>query len=188
MLIICGGMSEATGAIFIKKIHGVSALQLLSWFALIGSGLTLVLSLTLESGQFAFLGTPARGGIIAAVLYSAVIASIIGHASYYWLLQRLDVSQVAPAGLMTTVIAVGAGVFLLGETFTFRLAFGALLTMTGVAIIIFRSAQKAIEKEVEPLPVMGPAALRIEEANEMAEMEEDEDDRDDDREVDALYD
>ena len=189
IFILGAATSEAAGAILIKKIDGVSPLRLLAWFALVGSIVTLFLSAIFERDQFAFLNEEARSGILWAVLYSAVVASIIGHSSYYWLLQRLDVSQVAPAGLMTTVIAVAGGVFLLDETFSFRLAMGALVTMTGVAIIVFRSAQKATQKEAVPLPVVEPTGLTLSETGEGDDEPAVEDDTEGEKkQIDALYD
>ena len=165
LLVMCGALSEAAGAILVKKIDAIAPLQMLAWFGAVGAVSCWIFTLLFEQNQFDFLSEAGRTNVFLAVLYSAVIASIFGHSSYYWLLQRVDVSQIAPAGLMTTVFAVAGGVFLLGETFTLRLAAGALVTMTGVAIIVVRSAQRATERETEPLPVAGPVGVRIEESN-----------------------
>lgn len=189
-LILMAAVAEASGAILIKKIEGVSPLQLLAWFAVVGASCSMLLTLTIERDQLAFLSEPGRIGVLGALLYSALGASLFGHATYYWLLQRVDVSQLAPAGLMTTVIGVAAGVFILGEIFTFRLAIGAIVTMTGVAIIVFRSAQKATEKEAEPLPIAGPATLRFQEnlSFEDEEHKDSDNKRKEKGEIDALYD
>ncbi|MEM9233251.1 MAG: DMT family transporter, partial [Pseudomonadota bacterium] len=103
MLIMAGAVAEAAGAILVKKIDGVAPLQMLAWFGVVGALMAAVFTLLFERDQLAFMATPERTNIFMAILYSAVIASIFGHSCYYWLLQRVDVSQVAPAGLMTTV-------------------------------------------------------------------------------------
>lgn len=165
LLIIGGATAEAAGAILVKKIDGVKPLQLLAWFAVAGTLMTAFLTIIFERGQLDFLRADNTHLVFLAVGYSALIASIFGHTSYYWLLQRVDVSQVAPAGLMTTVFGILGGVFLLNETFTFQLVLGSVITMTGVAIIVVRSAQKASASETEPLPVAGPVGVRIQESN-----------------------
>lgn len=171
LLIVCAATAEAAGAILVKKIDEVAPLQLLAWFGVVGALISIVLTLLFEQGQLEFLSSPNRMQVFLAVIYSAVIASVLGHASYYWLLQRVEISQVAPAGLMTTVVGVAGGVFILGETFSLRFALGALVTMTGVAIIVVRSAQRATERETEPLPVAGPVGVRIQESNEAGDHE-----------------
>jgi len=44
---------------------------------------------------------------------------------------------------MTTVIGVAAGIWILGETPTPILFLGALITLSGIAIILWRNKEKA---------------------------------------------
>ena len=78
-----------------------------------------------------------------ALFYSAVITSVIAHASYYWLLQRLPIYIVSTSGLMTTVIAIAAGHILLGEAITTQLLIGAALTLLGIIFILYARAKKS---------------------------------------------
>lgn len=151
MFILAGVVFEATGAITIKRIVGVSPLQMLAWFGLIGSACSLGISAFVEDGQLDFLGTDQRVPALAALTYSTLLASIVGHTAYYWLLQRVDLSVLAGAGLMTTVLAVGFGVLLLGEPLTARFLIGCGVVLTGVAIIVVRSARRS------KAPVIAPA-------------------------------
>ncbi len=142
ILVVCGAFTEATGAILIKKSEGFKPIELLAWFAVVGTVLLFPLSFVVEGAQWSQFGD-APYLLSASLFFSAVMASIIGHTSYYWLLQRLPVSIVSPSALLATIIAVIASVILLGDPFTLQFALGGLMTLTGVGVIIFRSGRGA---------------------------------------------
>jgi len=73
---------------------------------------------------------------ILALIYSALIVSIVAHSCYYWLLQRLPIYIVSSTGLMTTVIAVIASAVLLGEALTLNLLLGGVITLGGIGLIL----------------------------------------------------
>ena len=83
------------------------------------------------------------GLLAAAMLYTALGVSIVAHGSYYWLLQRLPISTVAPSGLLTTVIGVAGAVLILGEDFTPALGAGTLMVLAGVGVVLWRQGAKA---------------------------------------------
>jgi O-acetylserine/cysteine efflux transporter len=138
-LIICGTTAEATGALFVKRIEGVRPLQLLAWMAAVGSVVSLLPALLLADDHFAFVEEGALWPVVGGLAYSVLIASLFGHTSYYYLLQRVPLSVIAPSGLLITFFAVLFGTLLLGEAFTMRMVAGAALVVGGVAVILIRS-------------------------------------------------
>lgn len=146
LIMVCGSaFCEATGAIAVKKMSGISPAQLLAWFAIIGSLVLWPMSLLLETDQMTALDPDQRLNFLGALLYSALLVSIVAHGSYYWLLGRLPIQVIAPTGLMTTVIGVLGGLLILGETLTPGLLTGILITLVGIAIILWRSRKKVTE-------------------------------------------
>ncbi|MEM6748594.1 MAG: DMT family transporter [Pseudomonadota bacterium] len=141
VLIVSGTTAEATGAIFVKKIDGVKPMALLAWFGVVGCLLTFVLALIFDRDRLAWVSDGSAMPVAIATVYSVLIASIFGHSSYYYLLQRVPLSIIAPSGLLITLFAVLSGVVWLGEPLTLRVVFGALLVMTGVAVVLIRSHQ-----------------------------------------------
>jgi len=142
ILIACGAMSEAVGAIFVKALKGISPAQLLAWFGVVGALILAPLSFILEPNGYATAFS--RPGLLAlALLYTVGLVSILAHGSYYWLLQRLPISTVAPSGLMTTVIGVLGAVVFLREAFTLPLAIGMALVLSGVATVLWRHPRPA---------------------------------------------
>jgi len=147
----CAAMSEAVGAISVKSVKSVSPMQLLAWFGIIGSCVLWPLTLIFEDQQLSAFAPETRLNFGLALIYSTLLVSLIAHGSYYWLLQRLPIHTVAPSGLMTTVIGVAGGVLILGEEMTPILIFGALITLSGIAIILWRNREKAETNETSTL-------------------------------------
>jgi O-acetylserine/cysteine efflux transporter len=157
-LIACAAFVEATGSIIVKKAQGFRPPEFLAWFAAIGSPLLWLLSFLFEDGQSAALAAADKPMLIGAIVYSAVLASVFGHTAYYWLIKRLPVSTVAPSNLLTTLLAVGFSIAILGDPFTARFALGGLLTLVGVAIVLLRGAKAASPKPGAPEPLVVPAS------------------------------
>ena len=142
----CAAMSEAIGAVSVKSVKSINPVQLLAWFGIVGSVVLWPLSLTLESGQMSAFAPETRVNFGLALVYSVLLVSLVAHGSYYWLLQRLPIHTVAPSGLMTTVIGVIAGIWILKEAPTVILFAGALITLSGISIILWRKRAQDIDK------------------------------------------
>jgi len=143
LLIVFAAMSEAVGAILVKKINNFSPWELLAWFAVVGSVVLWSLTFVLEENQMRAFAPENRINFLMALFYSAIVASVVGHASYYWLLQRLPIYIVSTSGLMTTVVAIAAGHILLGEAITPQLLLGAAFTLLGIGFILYARAKRA---------------------------------------------
>jgi O-acetylserine/cysteine efflux transporter len=143
-MIAAGALSEAIGAILVKKVKGVSPHQLLAWFAVVGTIILWPLTLALESNQLNAFRGDNLVPFLLALTYSVIAVSIIAHASYYWLLQRLPIYMVATGGLIAPIFAVLGGIFLLGEPMSAQLIVGGALTFVGVGLILWRNRVNAI--------------------------------------------
>lgn len=139
LLMVGAAMSEAVGAVLVKLVKGVGPVQLLAWFSVVGSVVLWPMSLILEDNQLAAFSEQNRVNFGLALLYSALLVSIVAHSSYYWLLQRLPIYVVSTTGLMTTVIAVTASVVILNEALTPQLLIGGLTTLFGIGLILMRN-------------------------------------------------
>lgn len=141
-LVAGAAFSEAMGAVLVKRSSGFTPHQLLAWFSLVGTIGLSAMTMIFETGQWAAFEATDKKFFFGAIVYSAVAASIIGHSTYYWLLQRLPVSVVAPSVLLTTIIAVFFSVLLLGDPFGPRMAAGGLMTLAGVGFVLLRNVKK----------------------------------------------
>ncbi len=150
ILMVGAAMSEAVGAVLVKKVTGIKPLALLAWFAVVGTVVLWVLTWQIEDNQMQSFAPENRMNFLWALLYSALLVSVVAHASYYWLLQRLPIYIVSTSGLMTTVVAIAAGHYILGEALTPQLLMGAALTLLGIGFILYSRAKRA---EDPPLPI-----------------------------------
>lgn len=71
---------------------------------------------------------------ISAVAYLAICGSVMGFTLYFYILRRMNVVTVSLITLITPVIAIGIGVLILDEVFTWRLALGASVVLCALAL------------------------------------------------------
>lgn len=146
LLSAAAALSGAIAAIFMRRLTGVGVFQLQSWTSTITAPLLLAASFTFEHGQWEAI-SEASLLTWGALLFTAFGASLIGHNVYYWLLQRYEVSLLAPLSLLSPILGVIFGITLLGEPLTARIAIGAAIAFTGVAILAIRG-KIPVESEI----------------------------------------
>jgi O-acetylserine/cysteine efflux transporter len=142
-LVVASALASSTGLIAVKTLGtSLKPLELQAWFAWSSAPLLLGLTLALETGQRAAI---ASAGWVewGAVLYTALLASLVAHSGFYYLVGRYPVTSIAPLTLLSPAFGVAFGVLLLGEPVTPRLAAGAALTFAGVLIIALRERRLA---------------------------------------------
>jgi len=131
-------------SILMRQVKEVPVFEMQALIATMSWPVLVVLSVIFESGQVEAARTASLiqwGGIA----YVALMSSLIAHAGFYWLLQRYEVSQITPLTLLAPLFTVVFGVILLGETLTWRIVIGAVVTLVGVAIISMRQPTRVQE-------------------------------------------
>lgn len=83
--------------------------------------------------------------VILASLFAIVGVSIFGHAAFYTLIKKYDVSLLSPLTLMTPIWGVIFGIVLLNEPITARLVLGSVISLTGVFVIAVRQNSRMPE-------------------------------------------
>lgn len=145
ILMAGAAFSMAVAMIVMRRMEGIGAMQLQSWLAVISFPLLGLLSIIFEGHQFDIV-THAPLWAWGTVAYSAVLASIFGHAGMYFLIQRYEVSLVGPMTLLAPVLGIIFSVTLLGEGLTWRIIAGAAITLSGVAVVAARQSSAAGEE------------------------------------------
>src|SRR4029079_9714311 len=100
-------------------------------------GLLLLLSvgIPLEGNPLNFHWT---GMAVIAMLYLAIVGSVIAFLLYYWLVLNMDVTKSMLIALVTPVVAVILGMIVLDEEFGWRTLAGGAMVMLGIAFIVLR--------------------------------------------------
>ena len=142
LLIVVAAFIGAVGLIAIKRVHELEPLELQAWLAWGSVPLLLPLSLFLEDGQLQSLRSAGAIGW-GALLYSAVLASLVAHTAYFALIRRYPVTSVAPVTVLTPLFSVLFSVLLLGDVLDWRMIFGGLLTLSGITVIVVRERKAA---------------------------------------------
>jgi drug/metabolite transporter (DMT)-like permease len=97
--------------------------------------LLLAVGLPLEGNPFRFHWTAMA---VIALLYLAVVGSVIAFMLYYWLVLNMDVTKSMLIALVTPVVAVILGMLVLDEEFGWRTLAGGAMIMLGIAFIVVR--------------------------------------------------
>jgi len=126
----------------IKAIGSVDGMSLNGWMALFAAPQLLAVSALFEGGQWAALAAADWRGY-AAVVFTAVFATIFGYGLWYRLVHKYPMSLTMPFTLLGPVFGVASGIVFLGEPMTWRLAAGSLMTLAGLAIIVLRAPAKS---------------------------------------------
>ncbi len=136
-LVILSCVFASLGLVYIKRLSGVGPLQLQAWLALTSWPVLALLSLIFEDNQWTAIqqaGLPGWG----AVLFTALINSLLAHSLMFYLIQRYPVTSVAPLTLLSPIFSILFGVTLLDDQLTPRMLVGGAITLTGVFIVALR--------------------------------------------------
>ena len=144
IFLVADALSMAIGTVLLRRLTGVGPFVMQAWMAVFGIPFLFLTSFVFEHDQLASLAT-APWQAWAALGYTVIAASLIGHTFYYVLLQRYEVSLVASVLLPGPAIGVLGGVALLHEPFTPLIFLGAAMTLAGVGIVLRRDNLRAIE-------------------------------------------
>ncbi len=142
-LVVLSAFIGSIGLMAVKKLSGWSAIEIQAWFSLISAPLVIVFSLLFETGQQEALAAASWEGW-AALAFTTLLASLVAHTGYYYLVQRYPVTSVSPMTVLSPVFGVLFAITLLDEALTTRMMMGAVMALTGVFIVALRE-RKIIE-------------------------------------------
>ncbi len=138
--IVASAFTGSLGAVMMKQVEGVKPLQFQAWVGFSSLWPLWAMSVVMEPGQIA-AGVHAGWPFVAAVVFSALVVSVLAHTAYYGLIQRYEANLIAPLTLLTPLFTIGLGVVVTHDHFDLRMGIGAGLALTGVLIIALRRNQ-----------------------------------------------
>ena len=142
----------SVATIQIKRLGPQDFMSLNGWISIFGALFAFTVSFAFEAGQVEAL-VDARWPAVVGILYMALLASVFGQGLWYRLLPRYETNQVMPFTLLVPVLGVLFGVLLLDEAPSWRIVFGGIVTVTGVAMIVFRPKTRTIARaNTQPEP------------------------------------
>ena len=132
VIILAAEIGCVYGTIKSKKIlnAGLSSFVLNGWQMAIGGALLILLSLFTES-----LAVAMNSQIWLSWIYLVVFGSLLGHGSYYWLVQRAGPLLPSTWSYISPVIAQFVGYYVLAEYLSGYSFIGLSLVLWGVFIV-----------------------------------------------------
>jgi drug/metabolite transporter (DMT)-like permease len=126
---LCVSAGYVAGAMLPPR--GLSSLATTLWGVVLGT----VVLLPLVVGFLARDGVPQAGATAwGAVLFLAVVTSILGYIGWYWALDRGGIARVATLQFLQPVSGLVLAAIVLGETVTVPIAVGGTVIIVGVVI------------------------------------------------------
>jgi O-acetylserine/cysteine efflux transporter len=141
-LVIAASFMWAVANIQIKQLGAVDGFALNAYLGLFAAPQLLLTSAVLESGQIEALRSANWVGW-SAILYMAILVTVISYVMWYRVLRRYTVNQAMPFTLLVPVLGVISAALLLDEPLTPRVILGGLATVAGVAVIVLRRPRLA---------------------------------------------
>jgi O-acetylserine/cysteine efflux transporter len=145
MTISCG--FGAYVMILVRQLGKVHPLIITAWVSIVAAPVLLSTSFIFETGHRQVITEASLTGW-TALIYTAVMSSLLGHSGLYYLLQRYPVGLVSSYSLLSAIFAVIGGVVFLGDQLTILLVTGGVLILSGVAWINARVIATSAQNKV----------------------------------------
>lgn len=143
MFVMLSAFFYAYANVLSQQLGGiVSVLNLNAWMALLSIAPMLALSFVFEGNQLPSL-LAAQPADWAALLYSALAVSLLGHGGMFAMLRLYPVAQVMPFYVLVPIFGVVGGLVFFSETPTLKFYAGALVALLGVWIVNTLGARRA---------------------------------------------
>lgn len=136
--------------LFMKKLNKIKVFDLQVWIAWTSFIFLSSISFVVEIDQIEIIKEASTGAWLS-VIFTSLVATGIGHAGFYYLLTKYDLSRIAPLTLLAPVLAILNSLIItyyqifdgFNETINVKIILGGTLTLIGVAIVMIR------EKEIK---------------------------------------
>jgi drug/metabolite transporter (DMT)-like permease len=149
--LLAAALLWATGSVYSRQADMPESSLLGTSIEMLGgaAGIFVAATLTGEWSVLNFSAVSTRS--LLGLLYLIVFGSLIGFASYAWLLRNAPLSLVSTYAYVNPVIAVFVGAWLGGELINARIILAALIIIGSVVVINLSKQAKIVhEKEITP--------------------------------------
>ncbi|MBZ0217256.1 MAG: EamA family transporter, partial [Fimbriimonadaceae bacterium] len=146
LLVLGGGFTWALGQIMIRQLGQIGGFVLITWVAVIATPQMFLASWIFETGQWEAIANAGKE-VWIAILYMGLIMTAFGYAIWYRLLGLYPVNNVAPFLLLLPIVVTIESVLFLGESLTWMISLGGLLTISGVALLVISERPPATVKQ-----------------------------------------
>jgi len=148
---LLAAFSMSVSLLFMKKLDDIKVFDLQAWIAFISFIFLGFASYFLEQGQMDIIANASLKGWIA-VAFTALVATGIGHAGFYYLITKYELSKITPTTLLAPILGIINALIIsyfslidgFSEIISFKIIIGGSLTLLGVAIVMLREKNKRL--------------------------------------------
>lgn len=141
-LVVLGAFFWALSNVMIKKEGAVNPFEMLGWMSLLSVPQLMLVSWIFEQDQWMLIRTTTLSAALS-IGFSSVFSTVVAYGLWHYLLTRYAVSRITPFNLLVPVFAIILGQIWYPVPLTLQIITGGLITITGVAIIVFRRPRLA---------------------------------------------
>ena len=139
VLTVLGGLGWAVGNLAVRRARCTQPFRLTMWMSTVAPVPMLVLSLVVEGPQqiadsLTSAGTPVGALAVGGLLYTSLVATVVGTGIWSWLMARHPAGTVAPFSMLVPVTGLTAAWALLGERPTVVEWVGCAVVVAGVLV------------------------------------------------------
>lgn len=140
-LILLSAFFQALASVLMRGLYGIHPISFQGWTAIFSLPLLGLASLMLEHDQWAAIEA-AQPIHWAALAYTVIMASLVGHGLFFFLVQRHPLPLLMPYMLMMPLFAATFGVLVWGDRPGPRLLIGGCLILGSILFITLRGRRK----------------------------------------------
>ena len=144
-LALVSALSFGAANLQLRSLGGVKVFAINGWMSVFAIPQMALISWIFESGQIEAIQNASIYAWIS-IAHMGIVVSIVGHGFWYRLVPKYRTNQTMPFPLLIPFFGVSCGIVILGETLTWLSVGGRLVTVVGVAIIVFRRSENVVEK------------------------------------------
>ncbi|WP_088309584.1 DMT family transporter [Novosphingobium sp. B 225] len=137
LYVLAASFAGALGAVLMKQMDVIAPLRFQAWVGMMGLVLLAPISVATELPQWHYAAA-AGWPFVIAVLFSALIVSVVAHTAYFVLVQRYEANLLTPLTLITPLGTIALGVMFTGDQFDTQMIVGTGIALLGVLIVAVR--------------------------------------------------
>ena len=150
-LVLGAALAWGVSNVAIRRAAPTDMVRFMVWISVVASPPLIVLSLVFDGPAADLAALRSLDlGVVAAVLYVAVLSTLLGWGVWGMLIRRYGASTVAPFSMLVPFFGIASGALVLGERVHATDAAGAILVVGGVLLGAWRRADP-------PVPTITPA-------------------------------
>lgn len=148
VLVLAAALCGSLGAVMMKQMDEIAPLRLQAWVGLTSFAALVPLTVLLDRSDWHF-AMAAGWPLVGALLFSALVVSVLGHTAYYMLIQRYEANLLAPLTLITPLATIALGIAITGDRLDNKMIVGTGIALIGVLIVALRRTSAPIPQVQE---------------------------------------